>query len=76
MEPHLSRGGEVGLFVLDRREETAVAPSATAQAAAAKASTAARRSARHFRPGGRVSVVSRARPGTGATAGKRKEGSQ
>jgi hypothetical protein len=25
MEPHLSRVGGVGLFVLDRREETAVA---------------------------------------------------
>jgi hypothetical protein len=73
MEPHLSRGGGVGLFVLDRREETAVAPTALRQAATAKAPTPVRRSARHFRPGGRISVVSR--PATAVDVREQKEGS-
>ena len=48
---------------------------AMAQAAAAKAPPPVRRSARHFRPGGRISVVSRPQPATGTAAHERKEGS-
>jgi len=64
--------GVVGLFVLDRREETAVTPTPMAQAAAAKAPAPLRRSARHFRPGGRISVVSR--PASATDVREQKEG--
>ncbi len=48
-------------------------PTPMAQAAAAKAPAPVRRSARHFRPGGRISVVSR--PATATDVREQKEGS-